>query len=419
LCGLCGLSVESWRLAVADKQRQFEWDGSETTAEVFSYAHQLGPRDAGIEARVVPLSREECQALVTMHRGRYPSVLLPEVSETEIEEAKCFVDTIKKRVDELLHGSGRWFVKTNRHSCKDAPPTEADAALFRLELQNRQLAQPLPKGTNPDEIDFGPAFEAFLAARLQGMVVTSGESAVELVVRSPRAHDDLQLQLELETDHFDCYLAFFPFDDCTSPLHEFRCFVTGRQVRCVAQYQYLHRCPIADADMPSAVVSIADYVRLRVLPTLPDNILDVAVDLRCLRVDELWEIDLIELNPLGPGCVWGVMDWKSDKDWLLGRAPPPQPEEVRDSVGGALRSLLVPGPGPDCPPVVARFTSQHPLGLTMGGLAHMGNEMLLVLFTAWDVERVIRDHDAETKLDRAAVQKKGASGTTQDWCTLC
>ena len=82
---------------------QFDWSGEENVAEVLRYAAGLGARDTdcagGCDAKhVLPLSRREASALVTLYRHRWPSVLLPEVSSEQAAAAERTVAGLASRI---------------------------------------------------------------------------------------------------------------------------------------------------------------------------------------------------------------------------------------------------------------------------------------------------------------------------------
>ena len=128
--------------------RQFEWDGTETAEAVWAYACQLGPRETarlrGDERfnRELELTRTEVLALVVAHQIRHPSIVINAREPTDVERALCdgVLESLGLRIDELLKAyqtPAGWFVKTNRHSPKDAPldePDERDIQFFREEL---------------------------------------------------------------------------------------------------------------------------------------------------------------------------------------------------------------------------------------------------------------------------------------------
>ena len=162
---------------------------------------------------------------------------------------------------------------------------------------------------------------------------------LDLLERSQRTHDDLNIQLEHSESTWDCYLAFLPFVPTIAehPLHEFRCVVSKGVVRCVAQYSHNVKCPINESDMPRAGAACAAFVRDSVMPDLPHDVVDAAIDVSCTakatpreegRPIAEFDVSLIEVNPLGPGCIWGVLNWDRDRHWLLaqqgdGKATPP------------------------------------------------------------------------------------------------
>ena len=376
-------------------------------ADLIKYTTSLGARDTPTSvagaARVLDLRRSEAHALINLHRRLTASCVVPEVSEADFTEAQTIRVELVQRIDALLDvhtasdDTHSWFFKTNRHSCKDAPlahPTDADTALFREELL-RLGGGALPVDMSPDAVNFGPAFEAFCIARLRATRVRTGEEAVSLLVRSKMAHDDLELQLSHTKEGWDCYLAFIPFSEeiAATPLHEFRCFVSGRIVRCVAQYSHFVACPIHPSDMPGAGAACVELVE-SLLPSLPSSIVDLAVDVRCLQRPDRsgFDVSLIELNPLGPGCVWGVVDWARDRDWLLGKTAPPfnVPRTIRDNVGNVTQ--CVPSLRGEA---MVRFTSEHAPGFSMGGLAHIPAPFLIILYELWGLDRLLERERAQ------------------------
>eukprot|EP00656_Telonema_subtile_P001944 TRINITY_DN10843_c0_g1_i1.p1 TRINITY_DN10843_c0_g1~~TRINITY_DN10843_c0_g1_i1.p1 ORF type:complete len:352 (-),score=58.52 TRINITY_DN10843_c0_g1_i1:55-1110(-) len=345
---------------------------------------------------------------MALYRRRCANVLVPEVSEAEFTQAERTARDLVQRIDGLLRGLGadcRWFVKTNRHSCKDSPidhPSDADIEAFRQELHLRGIARAVPIDTSPDDLDFGPVFGAFCSARLRATAASTGDEVLSLLARSHRTHDDLELQLS-HCDEWDCYLAFLPFVDsiASTPLNEFRCYVSRGQLRCVAQYSYLVSCPIPAPKMADAGQACVDFV-MRALPSLPAGVVDVAVDVRCIEAGEGFEVSLIEVNPLGPGCVWGVVDWDKDQHWLMGRSPLPAPKTCADSEGNVTQYVLSRDGA-----VLVGFTSEHARGFTMGGLSHMPAAYMAVLNELWELERLFERERNEQHLVEAKESKKG------------
>ena len=430
--------------ASAEEIISFEWDGTEEMEAIMSYTTGLGPRDTTTTtgapaAAVLPLSRDEASALISLYRRLCASCVYPEVTDEEYELARTVGNNLTSRIDTFLAdlpgGSSGYFIKTNRHSCKDSPidhPTAADIETFRAELRARGLWHPKPAGTNPDSIDFGPAFEAFCSARLKATAVHCGRDAVSLLERSHRTHDDLDLQLDNAADgqkRWDLYLAFIPFEPevAHTPLNEFRCFISRGVVRCVAQYSYMVACPIPPEHMPHAGHACAQLAN-QLLPTLPEGVCDVALDVRCIPVAAAqngsckFNVSLIEVNPLGPGCVWGVVDWNRDKDWLLGKSNLPAltlPCSRPDTTGN-VTDYIWDSEGK----VMVAFTSAHAAGCEMGGLAHMPPEFLIEVHEAWELKQIFEDHHAAEALarvtDAAAAESEAAESDSSRsrWCMV-
>ena len=420
---------------------QYKWDGTDDITSVFQYSHQLGPRDTSqTTVHLLSLTLNEVQNLIRLQSSYHPSMnwtgdeILP--SHEQQEELQTFQTELIQKIDSFLENISssssnqqNWFVKTNRHSCKDSPldhPTEKDLLIYSHELDQ----YPIPPQRNLDEIDFGSAFLAMCRARLVSTAIQNGNDVLSLLLRSKRIYDDFTLQVRLCPSPWDCYLAFTPFDEHMArfPLHEFRCYISNRQLRCVMQYSYLMTCPIPSADIPHAIQAIADYLHDQFLPSLSSEILDLAVDLQCIPRDidtnismttqqPLFEIKFIETNPLGPGTVWGHLHWETDQSWLL--FPPghgrntsllPPRGQITDTQGGERtvlwNSCTLPSKKShreesdgcvddgDCICVVM-YTSRHPVGMVWGGLAHIPPDYMLVIWEKWKLEEVQQEKSGE------------------------
>merc|ERR1712070_1073418 len=140
--------------------------------------------------------------------------------------------------------------------------------------------------------------------------------------------------------------------------------------------------------MTLAGIAMIRHVESNVLPQLDACILDAAIDVRCIQDGVTCEFNVttIELNPLGPGCVWGLVDWEHDSCWLLGREPPPGPNQTCDSHGGETCSIIIEQEGRNS---VVRFTKESPRGLCMGGLAHMPPDYMMVVHERMGIEELL------------------------------
>ena len=288
-------------------------------------------------------------------------------------------------------------MKTNRHSCKDSVldhPSDKDLGTFRANMQALQCPA---VDIALDDVDFSAAFEAMCRARIQATAVTSGAEAVSLLSRSRRIYEDFELQLRPDIGIDDFYLFFSPFDDAMAqnPMHEFRCYISGRQLRCIAQYSYLTACPIPEDRIQVAATSIAFDIVNYFIPQMADGVSDVAVDVQCVPEDPdnvSFTVRRIEVNPLGPGTVWGTLDWQNDSTWLLGKVCPPESSVRRDTQGEKLvrelMNLVVspasPGSGRETVACVVTYIAQKPcLGVCNSALAHMPPDYMLVLWEEW------------------------------------
>jgi hypothetical protein len=271
-------------------QHQYDWDGSEDMSNVFQYSHRLGPRETALtEIHVLPLTIQEVQKIVQLQKVFCPALAWTDdesldhdkESEVSLEHfRKEFIAKVDAFLSVFSQGQ-KWFVKTNRHSCKDSPldhPLERDLSIFSAELDLHAI----PVGDDLDDIDFGSAFLAMCRSRLTSTAISSGNEVLSLLERSQRIYGDFTLQLRLCPSPWDCYLAFTPFDERMAryPLHEFRCFISHRQVRCITQYSYLATCPLSPESMPHAVRALVAFLNDHYLPRVPLTILDLAVDLQ-------------------------------------------------------------------------------------------------------------------------------------------
>jgi hypothetical protein len=422
---------------------QYKWDGTDDIASVFQYSHQLGPRDTSqTPTYLLQLTFDEVQNLIQIQSAYHPSMNLTgdemiSSHEKQQEELQTFQTHLIQKIDSFLHTlpsscsshEQKWFVKTNRHSCKDSPldhPTEKDLLIYSHELDQ----YPIPPQRNLDEIDFGSAFLAMCRSRLISTAIQNGTDVINLLLRSKRIYDDFTLQIRLCPSPWDCYLAFTPFDDHMAqyPLHEFRCYISNRQLRCIMQYSYLITCPIPSADLLHAVQAISDYLHEHFLPSLSSDILDLAVDLQCIPRDHNpteFEIKFIETNPLGPGTVWGHLHWETDQPWLLfpdgeghNTSLLPPTGRICDTQGGERTVLWIPSPGQsfggsggrdeDRCVCVVMYTSRHPVGMVWGGLAHIPPDYMLLIWEKWklqELQQVDQDQGGEGIEEAEAEQK--------------
>lgn len=402
--------------AMNDDKRQFEWDGTESLVDVFSYSHSLGPRDvlADPAQRILPLSIDDVRGMIDIFRERMNSDILPKPVRDTVD-LRAIRISLEARIDALLLENSdtfkKWFLKTNRHSCKDAVldhPTEEDLKCFEQDLL-KYPSPPLDQAL--DDVDFSPAFVSMCRSRIKSTAVSSGYEAISLLSRSRRIYEDFELQLRLDANgDCDFYLCFSPFNELMAehPTHEFRCYVSGRKLRCIAQYSYLVQCPIPAEHMSDAAIAMADTIYNNVLPRLPESIIDAAIDLQCVLSPPLgdrkidFDVIIIEVNPLGPGTVWGTLDWAYDSPWLLGKEELPQScirrnnlgEEttreqtkfqVRNKVlGDELNHVSYEKISVNC--VLSFISSKTCLGLTHSAIAHIPADYMLILWSIWQLD---------------------------------
>lgn len=423
---------------------QYRWDGTDDISSVFEYSHCLGPRhqltmsslalrgnsnSSASSLHILPLSLQEVQHLISLQRQTIPGMAWTgeensfSASDATQGDLDAFRGEFVAKVDSFLSSisseCGKWFLKTNRHSCKDSPldsPNEKDLALFAEELDRYPV--PAEHLKSLDDVDFGSAFLAMCRSRLESTAVRNGEDVLSLLIRSKRIYGDFTLQVRLQPIPWDCYLAFSPYDDQMAqyPLHEFRCYLSNRQVRCIMQYSYLITCPIPPEEMPSAVQTIVTYLYHDFLPSLSQDILDVAVDVQCIpsNSSKQFEIKFIETNPLGPGTVWGHLSWDGDRSWLLFDPQDAQnvsilPSEavIPDSQGGERRvQWYHPADGCVC---VVLYTSRHPLGMLWGALAHIPPDYMLVLWEKWRLEELQEAENGAGENKKGSVNERDES----------
>lgn len=416
---------------------QYRWDGTDDISSIFGYSHSLGPRsnlvfsssdsteskDSPSALHILPLTLEEVEHLISLQLHTIPSLSWTNddifLDQNDLQTFRLdLITKIDSFLSSIPSNNCKWFLKTNRHSCKDSPldfPTEKDLSLFAQELDRFPI--PTEHVTTIDEVDFGSSFLAMCRSRLESTAVQSGEDVLSLLTRSKRIYGDFSLQVRLRPTPWDCYLAFSPYDDQMAqyPFHEFRCYISNRQIRCIMQYSYLVTCPISADDMPFAIEAIIDFLQNKFLPMLSSQILDLAVDVQCLPVlPQQYEIKFIETNPLGPGTVWGHLSWDTDRCWLLfdpqdEQNPtilPPQ-TQISDTQGGERRILWQRPPNQRCVCVVL-YTTCHPRGMVWGALAHIPPDYMLIIWKKWRLEELqegksrVDGKDAETDENKRA-----------------
>ena len=124
-----------------EKERNFEWDGDENISEIFQYSHSLGPQ--GTEDikkhEILQLTYEETLSIRNLYIKTCPSVLVPDLTESQKTDLLVSEKALQIKFDDFLskikgkYKEEYWFLKTNRHSCKDSPldnPNQNDLQLF-------------------------------------------------------------------------------------------------------------------------------------------------------------------------------------------------------------------------------------------------------------------------------------------------
>ncbi len=120
---------------------QFEWNGNDKQSEIFKYSCKMGSKDNKYNKfEILQLSKEDAITIRNLYRRDLSNIIIPELNKSEKEllvnsEAELLykIDNFLKTLDT----EDGFFMKTNRHSCKDSPidhPTENDINLFKLEL---------------------------------------------------------------------------------------------------------------------------------------------------------------------------------------------------------------------------------------------------------------------------------------------
>lgn len=437
-----------------NNSHQYLWDGSDDIKSVFEYSHSLGPKgsfqfqfqspssssqlESQLESQsqsthILSLSMEEVQKITLLQSSNWIwTGDENSQNNSEINDLELFKQHFILKINEFLSNisnssNQKWFLKTNRHSCKDSPldhPTENDLQIFKNELN---LFPTIPLNiSNIDEIDFGVAFLAMCRSRLESTAVRNGNDVLSLLIRSKRIYDDFILQLRICPLPWDCYLAFTSYDDemAKYPLHEFRCYISNRQIRCIMQYSYLITCPISSQQMPYAIKSILNYLNDQFIPSIPNEILDLVVDLQCIPLsttseeeeNNLYQIKFIETNPLGPGTVWGHLSWDVDRSWLLFNPEDgkntsilPSQGHISDTQGGERVIEWYPSIDNEKCHCVVLYTSHHPLGMVWGGIAHIPADYLLIVWEKWNLQRLQQENNS------TAVNENNKDDRKVDW----
>eukprot|EP00658_Telonema_sp_P-2_P068307 TRINITY_DN5723_c0_g2_i2.p1 TRINITY_DN5723_c0_g2~~TRINITY_DN5723_c0_g2_i2.p1 ORF type:complete len:122 (+),score=34.57 TRINITY_DN5723_c0_g2_i2:92-457(+) len=103
-----------------------------------------------------------------------------------------------------------------------------------------------------------------------------------------------------------------------------------------------------------------------------------------------------------------------DKEWLLGRDEVPAPHVVADNVGNVTEYVRSTDGE-----VLVGFTKAHGLGFTMGGLAHVSEEYMQVLYDVMGLEAMFEADAARRQLEASTTTEVPESATGANSSSRC
>lgn len=147
----------------------------------------------------------------------------------------------------------------------------------------------------------------------EGFKVTSGKEALRrLTDSSERVHDDLSLALANE---YEAFLFVRQWMDIP-PESEFRCFMKGRKLVGVSQYQYRDVFPWVKENKEGIHFAIEEFFHdFKKASHLDDVVFDVFVKLRRRGNESEYEVKLLEINPFFEMTDPCLFDWRNGGDF--------------------------------------------------------------------------------------------------------
>lgn len=381
---------------------QFNWNEEVEMKDLIKYANEVGSANFNFHNfYILELTIEDAVTIVNLHRREYSNIIIPELSMKEIESLniteKILYDKINQFLSEKIkkeNNTNGFFMKTNRHSCKDSPidyPNSSDIQNFIDQIKKTEIPT---MDKTIDNIDFSIAFNSMCMSRLKSIKVTNADDAMSLLKRSKRIFNGMKMSIE--NKDLNIYLAFCNYNDdiVQYSSNEFRCVISKGQLRCIFQYSYMIKLNLFD-DNDELINDMINEIRRKIekeIINFPDYLKDVLIDVQVVPISnsngsQSFNINLLEYNPLGPGGIWGDLYWDRDKDWLLGNKPIPDSVSYSDNLNRRISKIKILYDNNNEKNVIYFiYTTKSTVGFDFEGLYCMNQEYMLELWKYWKME---------------------------------
>jgi hypothetical protein len=176
----------------------------------------------------VPMTREHMEAIVDLYRDEFCSRPLSETGKTrdQLRSLRIAIDEVMMNNKHILS----WFVRLSCRSPKDGTPANLGAKMSDLpvfegvEINNLEAS---------DELFANMVLINLFRLSNVSLKVHSGYDALHLLCTSERIFRDLVAQIDHD---LTTQLVLRAFDDDIVEMWEFRCFVHGRRLAAISQY---------------------------------------------------------------------------------------------------------------------------------------------------------------------------------------
>ena len=202
--------------------------------------------------------------------------------------------------------SGRWFIKLDTRSAKDAVLYDFDNPV----IQNL-LRQSLT-GISPDDLQTSNV--AFVKATNHALACQDAWDALALFRNSTRITQDLSRQLEFGAEHCQISLVLREWLDeiIERPQYEFRCFVHELRLNAITQYfDWIHFPELVERKA-ELLQLLTDFFYAVVAPNAPYR--SFVIDFYVSRDNQ---VRIIEFNPFHNGAGAGLFSWARDRELFL------------------------------------------------------------------------------------------------------
>ncbi len=295
----------------ASRKRFIEWQFS-STEDCTEWLDKV-PHHLTFPTRSFPLSLLDAKALIAAYRNRVLNGR--KLSDQEVQTLNRFAKFIEKQMKTHPSETGKYFIRLNPRSPKDAVLYPGIPQYTLLLDQVRRAAIQIKASIDPEMVKEHKRQAALASLSVRALAITKASEAIDLFTNSERTYRDLNQALEFPK-LWDMQVILRDFHPI--PYHnEFRAFVYNGKLTAISQYD--HRIYFSELNEKGA----AEKIQIKLTTFFYENIAK-ELGKRSYIIDfgitEDGTPKVIELNPFEPGTGPALFSWEKELQTLQGRS---------------------------------------------------------------------------------------------------